>query len=196
MVFATDGLRDWLSGALATQLALLSGLLQFAVPFGEDLSLAAFQLVLGGQVADGAVQANGVVQLQPDAVDAAGVHGEADPLLGRTGHQRRPGSLGPGDDDWNGARKHGFGEPSGGGAGLWAAGRKPAGGDAEVRHRDLRVRAGLPAGLRPDRIAAWQYELRVGHRRHAPGELEAGRHGPRSPRPAHGALVNTARQQQ
>ena len=138
----------------------------------------------------------GVVQLQPDAVDAAGVHGQADPLLGRTGHQRRPGSLGPGDDGGDGTGRHGFGEQSGGGAGLWAAGRKPAGGDAEVRHRDLRVRAGLPAGLRPDRIAAWQYELRVGHRRHAPGELEAGRHGPRSPRPAHGALVNTARQQQ
>ena len=138
----------------------------------------------------------GVVQLQPDAVDAAGVHGEADPVLGRTGHQRRPGSLGPGDDGGDGTGRHGFGEPSGGGAGLWAAGREPAGGDAEVRHRDLRVRAGLPAGLRPDRIAAWQYELRAGHRRHAPGELEAGRHGPRSPRPAHGALVNTARQQQ
>ena len=32
---------------------------------------------------------------------------------------------------------------------LWDAGRRPTGWDAAVRHRDLRRRARLPAGLRP-----------------------------------------------
>ena len=46
-----------------------------------------------------------IVWLQSVAFDAVRVHGEADPVLGRTGHQRRPGSLGPGDDGRGGTRE-------------------------------------------------------------------------------------------
>ena len=103
-----------------------------------------------------------LVQLQPDAADTARVHGEADPVLGRAGHQRRPGALGPGDDGGDGTRRRRIRQPSGGGARLRAAGREPAGRHAEVRHRDLRARAGLPPGLRHDGGRAGRHELRAG----------------------------------
>ena len=91
----------------------------------------------------------GVVQLQPDAVGAARVHGEADPVLGRTGRKRRPGALGPGDDGGDGERRSGSGRPSGGRARLRDAGRgrlvgMPSFGIGASGHgRDYRLGYGL-----------------------------------------------------
>ena len=58
-----------------------------------------------------------IVWLQPGAVDAVRVHGEAGPVLGRTGRKRRPGSLGPGAvgvGTANGGRRQHFGQSGGG----------------------------------------------------------------------------------
>ena len=134
----------------------------------------------------------GVVWLQPDAVDAAGLSGEADPVLGRTGRKRRPGALGPGDDGGDGGRRSGSGRPSGGRARLRDAGRGPFGRDAELRHRGLRARARLPAGLRPDGGARRCHALRAGHRCQSPGKPLSGNCGAWRFRPAHGALVEVA----
>jgi len=49
----------WLRLALLP--ALFAGLGQFAIAFGMDLLVASFEFVLGGDVTDGAVQADGVV---------------------------------------------------------------------------------------------------------------------------------------
>ena len=57
------------------------------------------------------------------------------------------------------------------------------------RLRHFRDGAGLPAGLRPDRVAEGRHELRAGHRcRPAPKPGPCGRRARRS-RPAHRALV-------
>ena len=58
---------------LALLLAAFAGLGQFAVACVEDLLVAAFELVLGRDVADGAVQADGVVMVDVIGHDAAGV---------------------------------------------------------------------------------------------------------------------------
>ena len=50
-----------------------AGLGQLAVAGGEDFRVAAFELVLGGDVADGAVQADGVVMLDVIGDDPPGV---------------------------------------------------------------------------------------------------------------------------
>ena len=133
-----------------------------------------------------------IVWLQPDAVDAARLSGEADPVLGRTGRKRRPGALGPGDDGGDGGRRSGSGRPSGGRARLRDAGRGAFGRDAEVRHRGLRARARLPAGLRPDGGAGRRHALRAGHRCQSPGKPLSGNCGAWRFRPAHGALVEMA----
>ena len=54
-------------------LAAFAGLGQFAIACGEDLLVAAVELVLGRDVADGAVQADGVVMGDVIGDDAAGV---------------------------------------------------------------------------------------------------------------------------
>lgn len=46
---------------LAQRLAVFAGGVQFAIALGEDGSVASFEFVLGGDIADGAVQADGVV---------------------------------------------------------------------------------------------------------------------------------------
>ena len=133
-----------------------------------------------------------IVWLQPDAVDAAGVHGKADSVLGRTGRKRRPGALGPGDDGWDGGRRSGGGRAAGGGARLRDAGRGPFGRDAELRHRGLRARARLPAGLRPDGGAGRRHALRSRCLRQSPREFGPGNCGARRWRSAHRALVEVA----
>ena len=56
---------------------------------------------------------------------------------------------------------------------------------------DLRVRAGLPAGLRPDGVRGRRHELRSGRRCQSPREPGTGSRGARCFRPPHGALVDT-----
>ena len=46
-----------------------------------------------------------VAELQPDAVDAVGLHGAGGAVVGRRGKERRRGAVGPGDDGGDGARQ-------------------------------------------------------------------------------------------
>jgi len=60
-------------GGLALELALLAGGFEFAVPRGEDFRLAPGHFVGRGDIADGAVQAPGVVVFDISGHDLAGV---------------------------------------------------------------------------------------------------------------------------
>ena len=102
----------------------------------------------------------GVVELQPDAVDAAGSDGAGGAVVGRAGDGRRAGAVGPRDDGGAGARRARLGPPPRRRGRLRAAGGEPLRGDAAGRVRDLRVRTGLPAGLQPGRAAGRDDALR------------------------------------
>ena len=65
--------------------------------------------------------------------------------------ERGRGAVGPGDDGGDGARRRRVGHSPRWRGRLRAGGGPPVRGDAHVRHRDLRRRAGLPAGLPPRR---------------------------------------------
>ena len=110
----------------------------------------------------------GVVQLRPDATDAAGLHGAGRALVGRSGDERCRRALGPRYDGGARGGRPGIGRPPRRRARLCAAGRESAGGDPEVRRHDFRVRARLPAGLQPGCRAGWRHELPVRPRRPAP----------------------------
>ena len=84
------------------------------------------------------------------------------------------------------------GRPSGGRARLRDAGRGPFGRDAELRHRGLRARARLPAGLRPDGGARRRHAFRSRCLRQSPGKPLSGNCGAWCFRPAHRALVEVA----
>ena len=75
-----------------------------------------------------------------------------------------------------------------------ADGGPAAGGrlEAELRHRGLRARARLPAGLRPDGGAGRRYAFRSRCLRQSPREFGPGGRGARPWRPAHRALVEMA----
>ena len=133
-----------------------------------------------------------VAQLQPDAVDAAGADGAGGAVVGRAGQERRRGAVGPRDDGGDGARRRRRRHPARRGAGLRAAGRQPLRGDAHGRRRNLRRRAGLPAGLPPRRARRCRDDGRVRCRCAAAGEPPGGRHGSRRARAGHTALVAAA----
>ena len=63
-------------------------------------------------------------------------------------------------------------------------------GDAAVRHRDLRVRKGLPAGLRPDGGRERRRQLRAGHRGRPARKPRRGGRRTRRSGPTHRALVD------
>ena len=83
-----------------------------------------------------------VAQLHPDAVDAAGLDGEGGAVVGRPGHERRRGAVGPGDDDGPGARQRRRGRPPGGRGRLRAVGRQPLRGDAACGRQHVGSTAG------------------------------------------------------
>ena len=99
-------------------------------------------------------------------------------------------ALGPGDDGRGGGRRPGSGRPARGGTRLRDAGLGPAGRDAAVRHRDLRVRKGLPAGLRPDGGRERRRQLRAGHRCRPARKPCRGARGARRSGSTHRALVD------
>ena len=134
----------------------------------------------------------GLAQLQPDAIDAAGLCGAGGAVVGRPGDERGRGAVGPGDDGGAGARQPRVGQPPRWRGRLRAAGGQPLRGDAHARRRDLRRRAGLPARLPPRRARRRGHGVRAGRRRAAPGTPPAGRHGSRRARAGHGALVAAA----
>ena len=112
-------------------------------------------------------------------------------VLGRAGHQRRPSALGR-ETMAEVGRRPGNGRPSGGRTRLRDAGRGAFGRNAELRHRGLRARARLPAGLRPDGGAGRRYAFRSRCLRQSPREFGPGNCGARRWRPAHRALVEMA----
>ena len=63
----------WWTGKFSALTAELSSGLEFAAALGEDDGLTAGELVAGGDVADGAVEAAGVVVLDEAGGDAAGL---------------------------------------------------------------------------------------------------------------------------
>ena len=135
----------------------------------------------------------GVTELQPDAVDAAGADGAGGAVLGRAGAERGRGAVGPRDDGGDGARRRRRRHPARRGGRLRAAGRQPLRRDAHGRRRNLRLRAGLPAGLPPRRARRCGDDGRVWRRCAAAGEPPGGRHGSRRARAGHGGLVTAAR---
>ena len=62
-----------LSGGVAFLFPPFAGGFEFAVAGGEDLLLPSLELVLGGDVAEGTVQADGVVVFHKAGHDALGV---------------------------------------------------------------------------------------------------------------------------
>ena len=134
----------------------------------------------------------GLSELQPEAVDAAGLCGAGGAVVGRPGDERGRGAVGPGDDGGAGARRPRVGQPPRWRGRLRAGGGQPLRGDAHARRRDLRRRAGLPAGLPPRRARRRGHGVRAGRRRAAPGAPPAGRHGSLRARAGHAALVAAA----
>ena len=131
-----------------------------------------------------------VAELQPDTVDADGLHGEGGAVMGRSGDERGRGAVGPGDDGGHGARRRRGGQPPRRRGRLRAAGGEPLRGDAAGGLQHLGVRPGLPGGLRPRRARSCRSELRAGRRRAAAGEPDAGQRGQqRVPGPGHAGLV-------
>ena len=114
-------------------------------------------------------------------------------VVGRSGDERGPGAVGPGDDGGDGARRPRAGQPARRRGRLRSAGGQPPGGHAAGRRRNLRDGKGLPAGLRPRRAQSGEPELRARRRRAAPGEPDAGRGQQRSPRPGNAGLVDAVR---
>ena len=133
-----------------------------------------------------------VVELEPDALDPAGAHGAARPVVGRAGHERGRRAVGPRHDGGpGGARRPRLGQPPRRRARLRPAGGPPLRRDAAVRPPDLRDGPRLPAGLRPRGAERRRPEVRAGRRRAAPGEPGAGRREQRGRRPGHRAVVGT-----
>ena len=138
------------------------------------------------------------VSYKPEAVDAAGVFGQGGAVVGRSGQQRGAGAVGPGDDGRAGERRCRLGQPPGRRGRLRAAGGEPHGPYAAGGPDDLRVRADLPAGVQPRRAEPGESGVRVGGRRAAPGEFDAGefdagRRGQWRARPGLAGLVATYR---
>ena len=65
--------QSGLTGSVALLFPPFSGGIEFAIACGEDLLLATFELVLGRDVADGGVEADGVVVFDELAHDPPGV---------------------------------------------------------------------------------------------------------------------------
>ena len=135
-----------------------------------------------------------VVQLQPDAVHGAGLHSTTDPVLGRTGDERRRGAVGPGDDGGHDRWRARERQPPRCGGRLRVAGGKPLRGNAEARPEYVRAWPGLPVRLQPRGAQPGESGLRAGHRCAAAREPEAGQRGQRVPRPGHAALVDPCRE--
>ena len=134
-----------------------------------------------------------VAQLQPDAVDAAGLCGAGGAVVGRAGAERGRGAVGPGDDGGHGARRPRAEHPVRRRGRLRAAGGEPARGDAAGRLHHVGVRPGLPGRLRPGRARPGEPERRVGGRCAAAREPDVGRHLQRRARPGLAGLVAAAR---
>ena len=115
------------------------------------------------------------------------------PSWGGAGGKRGRGAVGPRDDGGDGARRRRRRHPARRGGRLRAAGRQPLRRDAHGRRRNLRLRAGLPAGLPPRRARRCGDDGRVRCRCAAAGEPPGGRHGSRRARAGHGGLVTAAR---
>ena len=134
-----------------------------------------------------------VVELQPDAVVAAGLRGAGGAVVGRAGDERGRGAVGPRDDGGHGARRRRLGQPPRWRDRLRAAGGQPLRRHAAGRLQHVRARAGLPGRLRSRVAEPREPELRAGHRRAAPRESAAGGRKQRRRRPGHGALVDEVR---
>ena len=130
-----------------------------------------------------------VSQLQPDAVDAARLCGAGGAVVGRAGHERGPGAVGPGDDGGHGARRRCAGQPPRRRGRLWAAGREPLRRDAAGRLQHLGVRAGLSGRLRRRRARPRESQLRARGRGAAPQQPDAGRHEQRHAWAGHARVV-------
>ena len=105
----------------------------------------------------------------PTPSTAAGLDGDGGAVVGRPGDERGRGAVGPGDDGGAGARQPRVGQPPRWRGRLRAAGGQPLRRDAHGRRRDLRRRAGLPAGLPPRRARQRGHGVRAGRRCAAPG---------------------------
>ena len=103
-----------------------------------------------------------VSQLQPDAVDAAGLCGAGGAVVGRAGDERGRGAVGPGDDGGHGAGRRRAGQPPRWRGRLRAAGREALRRHAAARLQHLGVRAGLPGRLRPRRARPRELGVRAG----------------------------------
>ena len=133
-----------------------------------------------------------VAELQPDAVDAAGLCGAGGAVVGRAGAERGRGAVGPGDDGGHGARRPRAGQPVRRRGRLRAAGGEPARGDAAGRLHHVGVRPRLPGRLQPARARPGEPELRAGGRCAAAREPDVERHLQRRARPSLAGLVAAA----
>ena len=133
-----------------------------------------------------------VSELQPDAVDAAGLYGAGGAVVGRAGDERDRGAVGPRDDGGHGARRRRAGQPPRWRGWLRAAGGQPLRRHAAGRLQHLGVRAGLSGRLRPRRARPREHELRARGRGAAP--QQSGARGPeqRAARAGHAGLVRNA----
>ena len=127
----------------------------------------------------------------PTPSDAAGADGQGGAVVGRAGAERRRGPVGPGHDGRDGARRLRLGQPARRRGRLRAAGRQPVRRDAAGRLHDLRVRTGLPGGLRPHTDGERQADVAARRRCAAPGESDAGRHEQRAARARQRGLVRS-----